>query len=45
MALGTSFHLAISPCSKASGTAPEINRQAFAAMSKLASTTTIVITA
>src|SRR5580704_2801716 len=43
-ALGTSFHSAISPWLKASGTAAEINAEAFAAMWKLPSTTKIVLT-
>jgi hypothetical protein len=44
-ALRTSFHLALSPSVNASGTAPEINGQAFATMWKLPSTTKIEITA
>jgi hypothetical protein len=45
LALRISLYLAMLPSVKASGTAVEINAQAFAATWKLASTTTIVITA
>jgi hypothetical protein len=45
LALLQSFYLALSPWLKASGTAAEINRQAFAKMWKLPSTTKIMLTA
>jgi hypothetical protein len=45
LALGTSFHLALSLSVNASATAAEINAKAFAAIWKLASTTKIVLTA